>query len=731
MANINTFSENMSQLTKSVNDAITMIQGYGSASTSLDSSVQVTLSDGSKISIPSQQNMAKRLERVENTVDAFVTGNGVVETNDGTSRIVKVQTVAQAPESIQLSDVSVTSFDIDTNWFFEDLMFPKCTINLDLKDKIDSRSDRIRVARFILTYGGTSGLTYQTYIDEIYGKDLSYSAMVALLNKHRDNGDFSYSLDTETLDLPLSYEKYSGDFEIIKIVTEQATGDSQRLWYYLDTIQYQSVDENGEQISNAYRLSLGDKLRYKDSLYEIVNIDQSAKKVALEFRMGADRPSSGKTFSIYNSPFSSKVASIPVGFNEINIIYLKGVNEDYNIVSKDWSNPICFITNDLKYGDSNTTLAEYYTKYVLDFGSEMIAKAKEGRVYAYDGLTPNAPVINKDNLKVVQINTQLEATLETETYNNLVSSIYSTKSTISDLKKTIAANKEKLITTSDSTTRSSIQSKISDDNNSLSGYTTQYNSLVEELNTLLKNNGAIGYEPKYHVRGFFPIPKPRYSDEPTNTLGKQEVIGFDIMYRYIHTDDTGVTLDTFTYTDGSNTSEVINAVFSDWNMIQSKMKEQVYDDLEGVYVWESESVADGNTININQIDIPIRSGEKVQIKVRSISEAGYPTNPIKSDWSEIVTISFPSNLTSENATTKVIDSAKNDMTAVVLQQTMSSAGLYTHLADSNDTYKHNADNISATMTQTVDNKTSIETVTVQEYLRALDGRIAKLESAQS
>jgi hypothetical protein len=29
-------------------------------------------------------------------------------------------------------------------------------------------------------------------------------------------------------------------------------------------------------------------------------------------------------------------------------------------------------------------------------------------------------------------------------------------------------------------------------------------------------------------------------------------------------------------------------------------------------------------VNINQIDIPIQKGERVEIKARSISEAGYP-----------------------------------------------------------------------------------------------------------
>ena len=325
----------------------------------------------------------------------------------------------------------------------------------------------------------------------------------------------------------------------------------------------------------------------------------------------------------------------------------------------------------------------------MDFGKEMIARAKQNSIYASDGLEPNAPVIDANALQVVQINTQLEATLSTEEYNNLTSSILSVKSTVEDLRKNIIANKESLIKEKTNSNRTTLQNKITNDTESLSTYTTQYNSLVDELNTLLTENGALSYSPKYHIRGFFPIPSPKYANE-SNLSGKQEVIGFDIMYRYIHTDETATTLNSFKYSDAGTT---VNAVFSDWVSTTSKIREQVYDDDLGIYIWEDEEVGNGSIININQIDIPIRSGEKVEIKVRSISEAGYPVNPLKSKWSDSVIISFPSNLTTNDSATNIINSAKDDKTAVVLQNTLSSAGLYTHLSDSTEQYKHSADNI--------------------------------------
>lgn len=702
MANINSFSENMTELTNSVNDAMKMVAAFGETETSMDSSVSVTLANGETISMPSIQNLMKRMDRTENTVATFVKGSGVVETDDDTYRKIRVQTIAKSPQTIEdVEDVS--TFEIDSNWFFESLMFPKCVIKINLKGKIEDNADRIYINRVILQYTDSDASTF--YGDVVLADpSISYVSLIEKLNKE----GIQYSEDEQEVSLPLSYEKFSGEFEILKTVLEEGV-----LWYYLDTVNYKQIDKNGNTISSSYRLSIGDYIRYNDSLFKITDIDQNAMKIAIEYSVGFETPAVGNHFEVYNDPYKEKIANIAIGFNEINIVYVKGINENYNILSKSWSNPITFITNNLVMNGGNMTLAEYYPNYVMDFGQDMIARAKQGSIYAINGIEPNVPVIDASALEVVQINTQLEATLNTKEYNNLTSSIVSTKSTVEDLRKNITKNKETLTKTTDNAARTTLQNTINNDTESLSTYTTQYNTLVEELNTLLNENGAIGYTPKYHIRGFFPIPQPVYTDDVLKT-GKQEVIGFDIMYRYIHTDDTGTDLKTFNYTDKNSP---VSAVFSDWNMMASKVKEQVYDEDLGRYVWKEEEVGDGTSIKINQIDIPIRSGEKVQIKVRSISEAGYPSNPLKSQWSDVVTIGFPSNLSGNDSVTNVINSAKDDKTAVVLQNTLSAAGLYTHLSDSTESYKHAAENISVTYTNNASTNPDYKiTTNLQAYL---------------
>ena len=699
MINSNSYAENLKKLTESSADIIAIASGINEAMAGNDAEVNIS----EDMSLPSFSNIVKRVERAENTISKFTQGKGVVETDDGTYRKIKVTNVSRPPEAISTLAFS-NVFSIDPNWFFESLQYPRCTVSIDLTDKIDEDSDRVYVARIILDRSNTDILDY--YNTNIANKPVGYAALITMLEKD----GITYKEDKDEIKLPLTYEKYYGEFRIVNTKLIQDNKGVSRLWYFLDTLSYSEVNEAGIAVSTGNILSVNDKVRFNNSLYSVLEVDQSQNCVRLGYDIGYETLGNGDILEFYNAPFSSKVVNIGIGINEIDIVYVKGINEEYNLIAKDWSNPISFITNDLVFdGNANITFEEYYSKNVADFGKSWIAQIKEGQIHAYNGSTPRAPVINVDDLQVVQINTQLDATLDKETYNKLTSEIAQTKSNISAVRTTIATNKDLLIQSSDEDVRKNIQNIINSDTETLNSLTTQYNSLVEELNTLLNETGVINYSPKYHIRGFFAIPEP---------VNEQQVIGFDIMYRYLHTDETGIKLNTYEYTDSNDI--VQTGVFTDWNIVESSLLEKVFDVENDRFIWKNESSADGSKININQIDIPIRNGEKVEIKVRSISEAGYPSNPLKSSWSQSVIISFPDNLTSDDTVTTILDSVKSDMTAVVLQETMSAAGVYTHLADGNSTYKHTAKNISYTDSSTDENSvTTLTEMSLQDKVDAL------------
>jgi hypothetical protein len=254
---------------------------------------------------------------------------------------------------------------------------------------------------------------------------------------------------------------------------------------------------------------------------------------------------------------------------------------------------------------------------------------------------------------------------------------------------------------------------ISVNTTALSNKQTLYSSLIASLKTDLSSSDYItSYTPKYRVRGFFAIPDPIYYG--VGNQREQEIIGFEIRYRYKTVNGNSITLQSYPITSTLNTSNSIlssdkittnqttslsntlntnsistekisifnngdvikltdssttykdsitteyittvdEAVFTDWNIITGKLKERIYDEDLGYYVWSNESVTDGSEISINQIDIPITQGETVEFQVRSISEAGYPDNPLKSDWSNSVSITFSSNTNTDTTSSELSD----------------------------------------------------------------------------
>ena len=347
----------------------------------------------------------------------------------------------------------------------------------------------------------------------------------------------------------------------------------------------------------------------------------------------------------------------------------------------------------------------------------MIADAKQRTLKALYGHIPNAPSLLANDLRVVQVNTQINAAIDTADVNNTAAEIETTKSQINSLKSTIASQKTELANIVKKSEYDSMQQQIATNIVDLQNMQVSYQTLVSNLKNIVKDNQALNVTPKYHIRGFFPIPELKYRDAD-NTIS-EEIIGFEIAYRYICEDNTGTQLNTFTYT-GTDGQSKLTGTFTDWSMIIGKQKTRSYNNETGLYEWKAENVADGTEININQIDIPITKGEKVEIKVRSISEAGYPENPLRSEWSNSVVISFPDTLSTSNEIADLIKEINDDSLNIQINNIIDSVGLSSHIDDSiantNSVkglyYKHESKNIAYEDKQ--DNE--IHSISVQEKL---------------
>jgi hypothetical protein len=698
---INSFTETTNTMLDAVNIALEISQKTNEALTTQQDSVVVTVEATDPITgdpsitnfaIPSYNAVINKVNNARDTVDAFVKGSGVVLLRDGTYREVKANPIPISPNRI--TEVAApTNFNVRSNWFFESLMFPQVTVQFDLKGKVDDRSDRIVVRRVI--FDNFDDTETQWFLDNVANEERTYFEVTTLLQENSKK----YWEDDEVHDLPLATEPYTGFFRI----TNKRTLDAKE-WFYLDTLNYGIPSD--DPVIYDLTLSKGDKLRFGQSTYKIDDLYVPEKRVQLIPLLGMDHPSKNKFFEIYSDPFSTKQTEIPVGYNECNVMFIKGVNDDYNIIADEWSNSISFYTSTLILTNTTDDLEKYYNENVADFGKQMEGQAKEKFIPAWFGIEPDAPTLNVEDTEVTQINTQLNAALDTDEIKNSQIQIESTKTIVNSLKSTIAVQKAELVALTDTAQRNDLNSKINTNVDDLAKRTVEYQSLVRSLSTIAYESDAVTATPKYRVRGFFGVPQGK---RRSRTARPQEVIGFELSYRYLKMDNTGVALksyETLFGTVGSGSRRKRRGVFSDWIIVSTPIKERVYDSSLGRYIWVQPDIADGDVVNVNQLDIPIRKGEKVQYRARSISEAGWPTNPIKSAWSEVVTKEFPSNLQSSDQVTNILTDAVTEETTIKLDETLNASGLITHISDeipnpnagSGTYFKHQAINLAFDLT---------------------------------
>ena len=360
--------------------------------------------------------------------------------------------------------------------------------------------------------------------------------------------------DDEIQNLPLLTEPYSGYFVIMN-----KTIISGKEWYYLDTLNYGVTSD--DPIVKDHQLAVDTYLRYGNSVWKIDEINVNEKRVHLIPYIGIEHPTIGNNFEIYSTPFSTKILDVPIGYDECEVMFFKGINEDYNILGDEWSDGIAFYTNDLTINGGTSTLKSYYDEFVSDFGKQLEGQAREKYIPAYYGLVPNAPILSASNFNVVQINTQLNATLDTEDIKAQRTQIETLVSEINSLKETIAQRRAELVELTDPADRAYLSQKIQTDVVSLKTKEFQRRTLVRNLSTTAYDNSAVTTDPKYRIRGFFPIPELRGTPP-------QEIIQFEIAYRYLKLDNTGNPLNTFEYTDPSS-GQVIKGVFTDWIIVSS------------------------------------------------------------------------------------------------------------------------------------------------------------------
>lgn len=169
------------------------------------------------------------------------------------------------------------------------------------------------------------------------------------------------------------------------------------------------------------------------------------------------------------------------------------------------------------------------------------------------------------------------------------------------------------------------------------------------------------------------------------------------------------------------------ANFSNWVEILSDVRKRYWDETTKQWYWKIEDVSDAETPNINQVDIPIQQNERVEIRVKSISEVGWPDSLIESEWSNVLTIDFPDDLNNVLADNEfILSEASQDKTTIVLENTLSTKGVNKHVEES---YMVNQDYVAHpdTSIQVTVRTDQSQNMNLFQYLTYLTNRISSLE----
>ncbi len=675
-----------------------------------DIPLEMLTENGTKIvTIPGFGFMKKELERLDKNLKALSglgKGSTKVKLPDGTFQNV-ITTSLKTPANNLTSLPRPTAFATKPNYYAEDFLNPMLTVQMDVSGQIPNDTERVVVKRIL--FDGTNQVAVDFFNENYRDKD-----NIDYLTAIRDivNNNIAYILDEETRDMPYRTTQFTGAFDVLSISNSQrevvdSNGVTTKQAIKLYTLDRLTYSDNDKDLDQTELLRIGDELMVtggaKNTRYRINKLDASTRQIELELIEGYEAIKIGAgVLSIYKVDATGLNVEVPVGFNERILMFVKAIDPESKILAERWSPGVGFYSNDLEILEESgtvTLLADYYRENVADF-SKFINSIKEDNIPpATLGVKPDAPTLVADNFKVTQINKHLTENDAADKIKKLSADKITVEEGLKKLDDTISKKRADIST-------KKYESKVQKDKDASelkslieerAAEAKLYSSIVNQIQALASSSNATKLNPKYRIRGFWAIPEPKQVAETID----QNVVQFIVQYRYLSTSGKAAEVSQLKFVDSSREK---TAVFSNWNEKKTKVRERAKTvDAEGniskKFTWQETKIEDGQEINFNQLDIAINQGELVEIRVKSVSEAGFPANPIISDWSESITVAFPEEEIDTTDVAQVVEVNTAELAKVQITEELNAQGVYTHVEDSftanENYYAHVATNIAS------------------------------------
>ena len=436
-------------------NSLETVSKVSDAVTSQKDTVTISLTDPNNpsetitYSIPSFGYLKSEIERLDRSIKSMSnidsnTGSRIRLSDGSYRKIIASKLDSEAPTITTTN--SITNFNFKSNWLFEDMMDPYLYANVDLTGCVPNETERVIVQRYILNCVNTKQLNYFDNI-KTNSTNIDYKSFL----KGLLNNSITYFLDEIFFDLPPIRIRYSGEFEISRILDNTLSSDGKNI---LGRIVLKSLlyTDNNSGIENTVTLQKNNILEIKETpvttRYIVTNVDAATNEVKLKRLEGYTPITNTTIFKISSNQVKKINIEIPVSFDRREVIFVKAIDPDSNIPSNKWSPGIAFYTNDLKYTSPQgvtSRLDTFYQKNVVDFGNIILSYSKDYYPIIFEGIKPDAPVLHNDaendsasDFKIVQINKQLSEGTETNTYKKLIADKENALSQIKKNNKLIA-----------------------------------------------------------------------------------------------------------------------------------------------------------------------------------------------------------------------------------------------------------------------------------------------------
>jgi len=655
------------------------------------------------VQVPAFGYLKREIERLDlnfKSLSGLNTGDATVKMADGTFRQInksKLKTPAKSVTSISAPREFITK----TNNFFEAFLNPLLQVQLNVNGQVPADTEKIKLRRYLIDSNDTNSTEW--FDDNLKGLDvLEVNTLVSNLATN----SIKYIVDEEIIDAPVRSSQYSGAFSVSNVRTTQRNiivdGITQVKTIKLYTLNKFTYSDSSKTMSDTESLKIGDELLVNSgnasTKYRIVSLNTDTLEVELLLLEGYESIMVGvDQLKIYKGKEAYNSIEVNVGFDERQVVFIKPVDPDSNLEAENWSPGTAFYSNELLITRDNgeiQNLATYYKAEVADFG-QMIKALKDDSIPPSTlGVKPNAPVLDVNNFKVVQVNSHLTKNSAFQSIKKLNGNKVSVEETIKSIDSAISQKRGEIATKkyTSAIEKDRDRNELTSILNQRTAESQMYSSLVNQIKSVADNSSVSNISAKYRVRGFWAMPTAKLA---ADTL-PQEVVQFKVQYRYLSSDGTPAGVEQIDVVDGTSKK---TASFSNWVEVASKPRKRIKDEVTGKYIWATESIEDGQAVNINQLDIPIQAGEVVEFRVKSVSEAGWPANPIESDWSDITRIEFPAGSQTDESVLNLINENSKEVARVKLIDELNSTGVYQHVSDSftiNDKYfSHDAQSIAS------------------------------------